>query len=163
MCGSVCMHVLSQRYIVQMYACVRVNQDFYFSCSASAIQSCCQPTACQLCCAALILTAIPFDHSACLAGKGKKGSKKKAAGKGKGNTSAAPAPPKQSNKNQNQIDAAHSPELTVHALTDKVLEWHPDMEDAGEHSACSICMQVSGMLTVTVCYICCRLIVTTLV
>lgn len=101
--------------------------------------------------------------SACLAGKGKKGSKRKAAGRGKGNTSAAPAAPKQSNKNQNQIDAAHSPELTVHALTDKVLEWHPDMEDAGEHSACSICMQVSGMLTVTVCYICCRLIVTTLV
>jgi len=81
------------------------------------------------------LTAIPCDHSACLTGKGKKGSKKKAAGKGKGSTSAAPAAPKQSSKNQIQIDAVHSPELTVHALTDKVLEWHPDMEDAGEYSA----------------------------
>jgi len=81
------------------------------------------------------LTAILFDQSACLTGKGKKGSKKKAAGKGKGSTSAAPAAPKQSSKNQNQIDAVHSPELTVHALTDKVLEWHPDMEDAGEYSA----------------------------
>ncbi|DBB10622.1 TPA: hypothetical protein ACH3X3_007133 [Trebouxia sp. C0006] len=74
-----------------------------------------------------------WDMSKSKGGKGKKGSKRKAAGRGKGNTSAAPAAPKQSNKNQNQIDAAHSPELTVHALTDKVLEWHPDMEDAGSH------------------------------
>ncbi|DBA76463.1 TPA: hypothetical protein ACH3X2_008532 [Trebouxia sp. C0005] len=64
-------------------------------------------------------------------GKGKKGSKKKAAGKAKGSTPAAPAAPKQSNKDQNQTDAAHYPELTVHALADKVLEWHPDMDSAG--------------------------------
>lgn len=99
-----------------------------------------QAAACQLCCAALKVTSTScdcssylFDQSDCLTGKGKKGSKKKAAGKGKGSTSAAPAAPKQSNKNQNQTDAARSPYLTVHALTDKVLEWHPDMEDAGEH------------------------------
>ena len=98
-----------------------------------------QAAACQLCCAALKVTSIScdrssylFDQSDCLTGKGKKGSKKKAAGKGKGSTSAAPAASKQSNKNQNQSDAAHSPYLTVHALTDKVLEWYPAMEDAGE-------------------------------
>ena len=77
---------------------------------------------------------MPFDHSACLTGKGKKGSRKKATGKAKGSTSAAPAAPKPSNKNQNQTDAAHSPDLTVHALTDKVLRWHPDIDGAGEHS-----------------------------
>ncbi|KAL0031439.1 hypothetical protein WJX77_000485 [Trebouxia sp. C0004] len=74
-----------------------------------------------------------WDMSKSKGGKGKKGSKKKPAGKGKGSTSAAPAAPKQSNKNQNQTDAAHSSELSVHALTDKVLEWHPDMDDAGSH------------------------------
>jgi len=83
-----------------------------------------------------------FDQSDCLTGKGKKGSKKKLAGKAKGSTSAAPAAPKQSNKNQNQTDAAHSPELTVHALTDKVLEWHPDMDSAGEHSVQQLCAGV---------------------
>ena len=139
------MRVLGQRHIVQMYACVRVNQDFNISCSALtnnravALRATSSLSA-MLCCTHI--DTIPFDQSACLTGKGKKGSKKKAAGKGKGSTSAAPAAPKQSSKNQNHTDAAHSPELTVHALTEKVLEWHPDMDGAGEHSAQLLCAGV---------------------
>ena len=67
------------------------------------------------------------------AGKGKKAGKKKAAGKAKGSTPAAPAAPKQSiGKTSKPTDAATCSALTVHSLTDKVLELYPDMDGAGD-------------------------------
>ena len=67
-----------------------------------------------------------------VAGKGKKAGKKKTAGKAKGSAQAAPAASKPStSKPAKPTDAAACSALTVHNLTDKVLELYPDMEGAG--------------------------------
>ena len=63
-------------------------------------------------------------------------------GKAKG-SQVAPAP-KQNSKAQSHLDAAHSPALTLHALADKILEWHPDMDGAGD--ALLTLDQLHGML-----------------
>jgi len=86
-------------------------------------------------------------------GKGKKGGKKKATGKAKGSSQPAPAAPKQNNKAQSHTDAAHSPALTVHALTDKILEWHPDLDGAGN------CVEVHFIIIIIIIIFECDLVV----
>ena len=83
-----------------------------------------------------------------LAGKGKKAGKRKTAGKGKGSSQTSPAISKQGgNKVQKETDAAHSSVLTLHALTDKILELYPDMDGAGNHLALPfVCMLTDKIL-----------------
>lgn len=75
-----------------------------------------------------------WDVSKTKGGKGKKAGKKKTAGKAKGSAQAASAASKQStSKASKPTDAAACAALTVHNLTDQILELYPDMEGAGTH------------------------------
>ncbi|KAL3152351.1 hypothetical protein ABBQ32_001414 [Trebouxia sp. C0010 RCD-2024] len=75
-----------------------------------------------------------WDMSKTKGGKGKKAGKKKTAGKAKGSAQAASAASKQrTSKASKPTDAAACSALTVHNLTDQILELYPDMEGAGTH------------------------------